>query len=118
MKQFFNLAVLAAAFLMVLPLQSQAALDPICLPRRDLDTYLATRYEEFLVAQWLNYKGALTEVFATLSGDRWTLTETDASGRSCLKAAGDYWNELPAVAPLAADRKARYGWPDASKREN
>jgi hypothetical protein len=107
MKNRMMAAVLGAVFLW--PIGITAA--PICLSRSELAVHLAENYGETLIAQGLDNRGALIEVFATKSRERWTLTETDANGRSCLMAAGEYWNGLgvrPTTArqPAAFDRHA------------
>ena len=101
MKILTLTAVLGAAFFMDSVTASAA---PLCLPRSELAVHLAENYGEVLVAQGLNNRGSLIEVFATRSRDRWTLTETDALGRSCLIAAGEYWN-APGDRPQQAARQ-------------
>ncbi len=85
-----------------------AGATPVCLPRSELAVHLAENYGEVLIAQGLNNRGALIEVFATKSRDRWTLSETDALGRACLIAAGEYWNAL-GLRPTAARQSAAFG---------
>ena len=109
MKNWMIAAALGAAFFMPVSLVAAA---PLCLPRSELAVHLAENYGEALIAQGLDNRGALIEVFATRSKERWTLTTTDATGRSCLIAAGEYWNGLqsrPAAArqPAAFDPRAR-----------
>lgn len=101
MKNWMIAAALGAAFL--LPFGVIAA--PLCLPRSELAVHLAENYGEVLVAQGLGNRGALIEVFASRSRERWTLTQTDASGRACLIAAGEYWNAL-VPRPVAARQPA------------
>ncbi|MZR30891.1 hypothetical protein [Sneathiella litorea] len=91
MKNLIYSAVFGAAFFMG---GLTASATPICLPRSELAVHLAEKYGEMLIAQGLNNRGALVEIFATKSRDRWTLTETDTQGMSCLKATGDYWNSI------------------------
>lgn len=89
MKYANAVAVLGAAFFLSVTAAGAATL---CLPRSELRLHLAQKYGEILIAQGLDNRGMLTEIFATKSRDRWSLTETDARGRSCLRAAGEYWN--------------------------
>ncbi|MEX1034651.1 MAG: hypothetical protein WDZ54_01750 [Sneathiella sp.] len=103
MKYAIAAAVLGAAFLMPAVTAVAVMANPGCLPRSELGVHLAEEYGEVLIAQGLNNRGALIEIFATTSRERWTLTETDASGWSCLRAAGEYWNALD----TRLDRPAR-----------
>ena len=89
MKYAMRAAVLGAAFFLSAATAGAAGL---CLPRSELRLHMAQKYGELLIAQGLDNRGMLTEIFATKSRDRWSLTETDANGRSCLRAAGEYWN--------------------------
>ncbi|MCC3304932.1 hypothetical protein [Sneathiella sp. HT1-7] len=107
MKKLIITAVLGAAFFMT---NMVARAAPICLPRSELAVHLAENYGEVLIAQGLNNRGALIEVFTTKSRDRWTLSETDASGRACLIAAGEYWNSL-GLRPTAARQPAAFDLP-------
>lgn len=105
MKKRVITAVLGAAFFMT---NMVAGAAPICLSRSELAVHLAENYGEVLIAQGLNNRGGLIEVFTTKSRDRWTLTETDAKGRACLMAAGEYWNSL-GLGPTAARQPAAFG---------
>ncbi|MAZ01759.1 MAG: hypothetical protein CMN56_01340 [Sneathiella sp.] len=106
MKYAMTAAVLGAAFFLSV---ATAGAVGLCLPRSELRLHMAQKYGELLIAQGLDNRGVLTEIFATKSRDRWSLTETDASGQSCLKATGEYWNaqrmrperttRQPAIAP-------------------
>lgn len=96
-------AALGAVFLW--PIGISAA--PLCLPRSELAVHLAENYGETLIAQGLDNRGALIELFAAPSRERWTLTETDVDGRSCLIAAGEYWNGLHSR-PVAARQPAAF----------
>lgn len=102
MKSIILPAAVGAAFL--LPATGEAA--PVCLPRGELAVHLAEEYGETLIAQGLDNRGALVEIYATRDRDRWTLAETDATGRSCLRAAGEYWNALTVREPRAARQPA------------
>lgn len=103
MIKLIGAAVLGAAFFMPVCL----AAGPVCLPRSELVVHLAENYGEVLIAQGLDNRGRLIEVFATTSRDRWSLTETDAEGRACLVAAGEYWNLLR-LRPAAARQPAAF----------
>ncbi|MDF2368936.1 hypothetical protein [Sneathiella sp.] len=110
MKNLISAAVLGAAFFMPVSLTA----TPLCLPREELAVHLAENYGEVLIAQGLNNRGALIEVFTTKSRERWTLTETDAKGRACLMAAGEYWNAL-GPRPTAARQPAAFDPPAKGK---
>jgi hypothetical protein len=85
------LAALAAAFFVPFTLLDA----PVCLPRNELRAHLAVHLQEFLIAESVSRAGIRTEVYATGSGDRWTVAETDAANRSCLKASGAGWGHPP-----------------------
>ncbi|MCF8467410.1 MAG: hypothetical protein K9G33_08430 [Sneathiella sp.] len=104
MKSVVQRAVLGAALFTSAP----ALADPFCLPRSELAVYLAEHFGESLIAQGLDNRGLLTEVFASRSFQSWTLTETDVTGRACLKAAGEYWNALNAIRKQSRQQPAGY----------
>lgn len=111
MKNLISAAAFGAAFFMT---NMVARATPVCLPRSELAVHLAENYGEALIAQGLTNRGALIEVFTTKSRERWTLTETDAKGRACLMAAGEYWNAL-GPRPTAARQPAAFDPPAKGK---
>ena len=88
-------------FLWLLPVlllgQMPAMADSYCVKRDDLHNQLADKFHEELTAQGLAGKAALVEIFTSPDGSL-TITATDATGRSCIVAAGDNWQAItPAV---------------------
>lgn len=53
---------------------------------------LRTRYNEEVVNRGLASNGALVEVFATSSGNTWTIVMTFPNGTSMLMMTGEWWS--------------------------
>ena len=93
--------VAAAAVLMAAPAFAQSAPPgPACVKRADLIKHLEAKYHEAPAAVGLADNGALLEVFASKSGETWTVTVTMPNGISCMVATGQQWQDIPRVAQL------------------
>ncbi len=91
----------AVAALTVGPVFSAHAQQaPACIKRADLLQHLAKQYQEAPAAVGLADNGSLLEVFASKSGETWTVTVTMPNGISCMIATGQQWQDLPRVAKL------------------
>jgi hypothetical protein len=97
----FRIAYVAAAAALVaasaVPAQAQA---PACVKRVDLIKHLSNKYHEAPAAVGLADNGSLLEVFASKSGETWTVTVTMPNGISCMVATGQNWQDLPRVAQV------------------
>src|SRR5687768_10222694 len=94
---------LAAAAMIVAasaPAQAQAQPAPACVKRVDLIKHLSNKYHEAPAAVGLADNGSLLEVFASKSGETWTVTVTMPNGISCMVATGQNWQDLPRVAQV------------------
>jgi hypothetical protein len=93
--------VVAAAALIAAPALAQTAgPGPACVKRADLLKHLEAKYHEAPAAVGIADNGALLEVFASKSGETWTVTVTMPNGISCMVASGQQWQDLPRVAQL------------------
>ena len=93
--------IAAAAALMAAPAFAQSASPgPACVKRVDLLKHLEAKYHEAPAAVGLADNGALLEVFASKSGETWTVTVTMPNGISCMVATGQQWQDIPRVAQL------------------
>jgi hypothetical protein len=93
--------VAAAAALIAAPAFAQtAAPGPACVKRADLIKHLEAKYHEAPAAVGIADNGALLEVFASKSGETWTVTVTMPNGISCMVATGQQWQDVPRVAQL------------------
>jgi hypothetical protein len=91
--------VAAAAALIAAPALAQTAgPGPACVKRADLIKHLEAKYHEAPAAVGIADNGALLEVFASKSGETWTVTVTMPNGISCMVATGQNWQDLPRVA--------------------
>jgi hypothetical protein len=68
---------------------------PACHAYKDVAQALAKDFAEKPVAFGLQSDGTLLQIFASSSGETWTVVLTDASGKSCLVAEGVRWEILP-----------------------
>jgi hypothetical protein len=93
--------VAAAAALIAAPALAQSAgPGPACVKRADLIKHLEAKYHEAPAAVGIADNGALLEVFASKSGETWTVTVTMPNGISCMVASGQQWQDVPRVAQL------------------
>ena len=75
------------------PAQAQQA-QQICGERAKLMLHLEQRFSEQPIAMGLTAKGAVVEVLTSPSGS-WTFLVTEPSGRTCMVASGESWENLP-----------------------
>lgn len=107
MRNYLFAAAAGAAFFMSFaPAASPRVTVPGCLPRAEMGRLLAEEYNERLRGQGLNSNGRLIEIYVNPVGDSWSLTETDPSGQSCLRAAGQYWQMERDAGPEAGGQPA------------
>jgi hypothetical protein len=93
--------IAATAVLMTAPAFAQSAPPgPACVKRTDLIKHLEAKYHEAPAAVGIADNGALLEVFASKSGETWTVTVTMPNGISCMVATGQQWQDLPRIAQL------------------
>jgi hypothetical protein len=93
--------VAAAAALIAAPALAQTAgPGPACVKRADLIKHLEAKYHEAPAAVGIADNGALLEVFASKSGETWTVTVTMPNGISCMVASGQQWQDVPHVAQI------------------
>jgi hypothetical protein len=93
--------VAAAAALIAAPALAQTAgPGPACVKRADLLKHLEAKYHEAPAAVGIADNGALLEVFASKSGETWTVTVTMPNGISCMVASGQQWQDVPRIAQL------------------
>lgn len=97
LKALVATAALVAAFFM--PAAAHGAGVPVCAERATVLDELARRYREAPVALGLANNGGVVELFASADGATWTLLITLPSGLSCMMAAGEDWQALPARTP-------------------
>jgi hypothetical protein len=94
---------LAALVVLAVVCYAPAALSqaPACVKRADLISHLMDKYHEAPAAVGLADNGSLLEVFASKSGETWTVTVTMPNGISCMVATGQNWQDLPRIAKPA-----------------
>jgi hypothetical protein len=91
----------AAAVLFAVPVSAQTATPgPACVKRAELIKHLQAQYQEAPAAVGIADNGSLLEVFASKSGETWTVMVTMPNGISCMVASGQQWQDLPRVAKL------------------
>ena len=83
-------ATLAVSFSLTGPASAQQ----VCLTRDDAAKALSNRFEEVVVGRGLANSGrAMFELFLSEKGS-WTVVVSDPSGRSCIVASGENWQQL------------------------
>jgi hypothetical protein len=74
----------------------------VCIPYPELRKALQGKYGESPVAFGLHANGGLLQIFASHTGDTWTVVMTSPKGISCIVAGGKSWYVLPlALGPQA-----------------
>lgn len=77
-----------------------------CLPRHAVIAQLGDNYSESVIAIGLSNGGGVIEVLTSPKGETFTIIVTMPNGRSCLIAAGEGWETVPAM-PRVEPRKGR-----------
>jgi hypothetical protein len=93
LRSLVVVAGLAVAAGSLAPAPADAA--PACHRYGDVAKALAEGFAERPVAFGVQSDGTLMQVFASPSGDTWTVVLTDAGGKSCVVAEGVRWESLP-----------------------
>jgi len=98
------IAALLGLALAALPATAATAQDAAsCGDRALIVERLGERYGERRTARGLSHNNGMVEVYASEETGTWTILLTLPSGRTCLIAAGDFWESAPEAAP-AGDR--------------
>ena len=92
-----GLAATALAVAPVVGVRAAAFAHSVCTTRAEATKQLYSRYSEAPVAIGLAKSGGVIEVFATTDGSTWTIVITMPDGTSCMMAAGEAWENLPAL---------------------
>ncbi|CAN7251674.1 hypothetical protein LJR231_001043 [Phyllobacterium sp. LjRoot231] len=71
-----------------------------CAKRAQIVEFLKDQFQEFQEAYGLVGDRAILELYLSYQGATWTIIVTDVSGKSCILAAGDSWEQKPGVAEL------------------
>lgn len=87
--------LIAAAITLFGTAVAQAAPDTptACGTRSDIISQLAKTYHETHRATGLGTDTKLVEIWASAETGSWTILVTEASGKSCIAAAGEHWLE-------------------------
>ena len=91
-----GLAAVALAVALVVGFRATASAQSLCTTRAQVTKQLDSRYSEAPVAIGLSRNGGVVEVFSTSDGSTWTMIITMPDGTSCMMAAGEAWENLPA----------------------
>lgn len=67
-----------------------------CSHPKDIARLLSGDFSERPVAYGLQQDGTLMQIFASKTGETWTVVLTTPSGLSCIVAEGTRWENLPA----------------------
>lgn len=66
-----------------------------CAAHDQMVKRLSAKFTEAPVSLGLAASGHVLQVFTTEDGDTWTIVATAPEGRSCIMAAGKYWQNIP-----------------------
>lgn len=66
-----------------------------CHQPREIARLLSTDFSERPVAYGLQQDGTLMQIFASKTGETWTVVLTTPTGLSCIVAEGTRWENLP-----------------------
>ena len=94
-----NKFALLLGLAMLLPSPSYGLTDgarsQICDDRTTILSHLANRYAEAPIALGRASNGGLIEVLTSTTGATFTIIITMPDGRSCMMAAGEFWEAMP-----------------------
>ncbi|UXN65149.1 hypothetical protein N8E89_05450 [Phyllobacterium sp. A18/5-2] len=71
-----------------------------CAKHAEIAEYLKSEFQELQGAYGLVGDKAILELYLSAKGATWTIIVTDVSGKSCILAAGESWEQRPDVAML------------------
>jgi len=71
--------------------------DTNCGQRTTVLDYLSTKYSEKPIAMGIAANGGLIEVLTSKEGSTFTIIVTMPEGETCMVAAGEGWENLPAL---------------------
>ncbi len=86
-------ATIIASIAFASPASSQ---QQLCTERNAVVTQLSKQYSEAPVAMGLANNGGLIEILSSDKGQSWTIILTMPNGMTCMIAAGEGWEALPA----------------------
>jgi len=66
-----------------------------CAAHDQMVERLGAKFTEVPVSLGLAASGHVLEIFTAKEGETWTLVATAPEGKSCIMAAGKYWQQLP-----------------------
>ncbi len=92
-----GLGAAALAVALVVGFRATASAQSVCTTRAEVTKQLDSRYSETPVSIGLARNGGVIEVFSSGDGSTWTMIITMPDGLSCMLAAGEAWENLPAL---------------------
>ena len=86
------------ALVLLLGVQSSASAQSACASHAEVTKQLGSAFAEAQVAIGLASNGGVVEVFSTDDGSSWTIVMTMPTGRRCVVASGEAWEQTTKVA--------------------
>ena len=77
-----------------------SAQQPMCTERTKVLSQLSNLYSEASVAMGVANNGGVLEILSSRAGKSWTIILTMPRGVTCMIAAGENWEALPAMTKL------------------
>ena len=74
------------------------AQQPLCIDRSEFVNELSRLYSEAPVAMGIANNGGVVEILSSRTGTSWSIILTMPDGVTCMIAAGENWESLPALA--------------------
>jgi len=96
----YRLALVVSTVSLMLWGQSAAAQQPACTERMEVLKHLSAEYSESPVAMGVANNGGVIEILSSKKGKSWTIILTMPNGMTCMIAAGENWESLPAIAKI------------------
>jgi hypothetical protein len=96
-RKLLTLGLLAGAAAVTATASAQANEQSTgCHEPKVIARLLSTDFSERPVAYGLQQDGTLMQIFASKTGETWTVVLTTPAGLSCIVAEGTRWENLPA----------------------
>lgn len=93
-------ALVLAVGIVLATASSAAAQQPLCTERSEVVNQLSSQYSEAPVAMGIANNGGVVEILSSKTGTSWTIILTMPNGVTCMIAAGENWESLPAMTSI------------------
>jgi hypothetical protein len=99
-RDMFRIALTLMTTAVIATASPASAQQPLCTDRNEVISQLSSQYSEAPVAMGIANNGGVLEILSSQAGTSWTIILTMPNGVTCMIAAGENWESLPARAEM------------------